>query len=847
MRIFFVTPEFIDVDTLELFDGGIANEYYKFALLLKKLGHDINIAIPSCKNKKVVKDGIKVYFVKENFAKKISKVIHMFSKRKRKFVREHSAQFSIKYFLYIYNLFHKIDIVQYTNYRYLCQYVNKNIPSCIRIASYAKIYQKAYNYFDKNELVGEIESFSKHPFIYGPCDYIADYIKNDLGLEIDIPIIETPFLPSTNERDYSTLNDIKKITNNKPYLLFFGSLGLLKGCFDIGECIYELLDTHKDLYFAFAGKKVPNDGIDPVNFIKEKAREYSDRILYLDRLPHKKLYPVIENSLACVMPSRAENFSNTCIEAMSLKKIVLGSTPYFGQIIKDGENGFLCEPENPKNLLEKLNSILNLSKEELKSMEENAYKRSQECSPDKMLEKTLEYYKFVIKNWKKCSRQINKAIYPVSVIDKKQFSSNNSDKKITNLIYTSLKLDIRAGGPSGYLANLRVGLDKINNSKDFLNWIIASIEEWKEPPKNFILKLIYKFPLLKYLYVNYFSKERKNMYKWFCRKIRALDYDILSEDIIKSLSEKNIKSVHCHILEDFFRIYNTCKYLDIKPKFILTSHCPESISYEIYNIFKEFGYSEKKCLYLKNLWQKVEEKAFKKADILIFPSKEAMEPYYETIPNFGEWIKDKDVRFFQTGAKAIKTSKTKEELRKQFNIPDDKNIVVYIGRHNEVKGYDVLTDAGRNILSKRNDTLFLIGGKPNALIPPPKNKNWRELGWVNPAELLKIADVFVLPNKRTYFDLILLEVMSTGTPVIATNTGGNKSVQDVTGSLIMYDGSANDLEKKLSEFLNKTEAEKKELSTKILKAYADNYTPEHFAQRYIDLIEQIYKDYGGIS
>ena len=89
--------------------------------------------------------------------------------------------------------------------------------------------------------------------------------------------------------------------------------------------------------------------------------------------------------------------------------------------------------------------------------------------------------------------------------------------------------------------------------------------------------------------------------------------------------------------------------------------------------------------------------------------------------------------------------------------------------------------------------------------------------------------------------------MSTGTPVIATNTGGNKSVQDVTGSLIMYDGSANDLEKKLSEFLNKTEAEKKELSTKILKAYADNYTPEHFAQRYIDLIEQIYKDYGGIS
>ena len=847
MRIFFVTPEFIDFDTLELFDGGIANEYYKMALLLKNLGHEVNIAIPYKKNKKVVKDGINVFFIKSNLAKKLSSLIHIFSKRKRRLVRANSAEFSIKYFLYLFNIFNKIDIVQYTTYHYLGKYVNKNIPSCIRIASYAKLWQEAYNYFDYSELAGEIEVCVKHPFIYGPCDYIAKYITDDLGLDKDIPIIETPFFPSTNVFDNTSIDEIKEKTKGKPYLLFFGSLGLLKGCFDIAECIYQLLDKHKDLYFAFAGKDIPHNNISSVAYIKERAGEHKDRILYLGRLPHSKLYPVIENSLACVMPSRTENFSNTCIEAMSLKKVVLGTSPYFDQIIVDGINGFLCEPANPQSLLAKLEQLLSLSPEELKIMGEKAYQRTLECSPDKMVDKTIDYYKFVIKNWKFKSKETQKNIYPISLINKKDYDCDYKNKKPTNLTYLDLKADIRSGGPSGYIANLQVGLNNINPSNLIENYILTPSESWHEPEKNWLQKLIYKYPVTKYLYVNYFSKERRKMYKYFCKKIEALDYDILPDDVIQKIKDKNIKTIHCHRLEDFYRIRNTFKQLNRDVKFILTSHCPESISYEIYDIFKDFGYSEKKLIYLKNLWQKVEEKAFKKADILIFPSKEAMDPYYETIPEFYEWTKDKDIRFFQTGAKALETSKTKEELKKQFGVPEDKNIVVYIGRHNEVKGYDVLVEAGKKILKDRDDTLFLIGGKTNSLIEPPKNKNWRELGWVNPAELLKIADVFVLPNKRTYFDLILLEVMSTGTPVIASNTGGNKSVQQVTQSLIMFDGSVDDLDKKLSEFLNKSETEKRELSDKLLKAYENNYTPEKFAQRYVDLIEKIYKDYGEIA
>lgn len=41
-------------------------------------------------------------------------------------------------------------------------------------------------------------------------------------------------------------------------------------------------------------------------------------------------------------------------------------------------------------------------------------------------------------------------------------------------------------------------------------------------------------------------------------------------------------------------------------------------------------------------------------------------------------------------------------------------------------------------------------------------------------DLLQEVDVFVLPNRQTYYDLILLEVMRAGKPVLLTTTGGNK-------------------------------------------------------------------------
>jgi glycosyltransferase involved in cell wall biosynthesis len=410
-------------------------------------------------------------------------------------------------------------------------------------------------------------------------------------------------------------------------------------------------------------------------------------------------------------------------------------------------------------------------------------------------------------------------------------------------IFYDWHLDIRAGGPTGYLANLQEGL-KLTKTKSNLEIEIVSKEVPEVNNSSTTKKNKYTIikRLRKFLRKNY-SKKGKARVTNFVKFLDNYNDIKIDQEMIKKVDFKNSKYIHAHTFIDAVKVINTLKELGKRDeiKVILTSHCPESPAIEEYNNYLELGYTPKTLKPFKAAWDRFIERAIKDLDIFVFPSKEAMEPYFDTIENFKDLIKDKDVRFAPTGAKQLATNLTKEQARSQYNIPEGKKVVTYIGRHIEVKGYDLLVQAGKQVLSKRDDVIFLIGGKPSGSIKQLEHKNWVELGWINPAELLKATDVFALPNKRTYFDLIVLEILSTGTPLIATNTGGNKSVQKETNALIMTEPNANSIANSILEFLDKDEKEIEEISVKLLKSYEDKYTIECFADNIINVINSFQK------
>lgn len=396
-------------------------------------------------------------------------------------------------------------------------------------------------------------------------------------------------------------------------------------------------------------------------------------------------------------------------------------------------------------------------------------------------------------------------------------------------IFYDWYIDIRSGGPTGYLANLRYGLDRTPSPEKFEVWM----DTQPKPLENV------QYPGLEKIR-SFFVKE--NDFKNFNTYVQNINGMMLSESECQRLAADNVKSVHVHTAICAVKVINAIEQKLIPDKKIFfTSHCPESFASELAAIYRAKGVPQSECDAFYSSLLKIEEKAFKKSDLLVFPSKKAMDPYIETIPDFTNWCEGKDIRFIPTGVIQSTVKEERTVLRNKYKL-EGKYCIAFLGRHNEVKGYDALKKAAKKLLKNYPNVVFLIAGKEEPL-RGLKHDRWIELGWLNcPEEVLCACDLFVLPNKRTYFDLILLEALSLGTPVLASDTGGNRSVYNMTdGAIEVYPEGG--LESALRNFIegNKDDSA---LRVRAKNSYENFFTAECFAQNYTMLIEQIYSDYG---
>jgi len=119
------------------------------------------------------------------------------------------------------------------------------------------------------------------------------------------------------------------------------------------------------------------------------------------------------------------------------------------------------------------------------------------------------------------------------------------------------------------------------------------------------------------------------------------------------------------------------------------------------------------------------------------------------------------------------SSKRKKELRKKYNIGEDKKVVLFVGRFVPKKGFDKLYDAR----SDKYLILFAGGGNvPKNMTKDPKKV--RFLGNLTQdklSEIYKLSDVFVLPSKSEGLPLSIQEALATGLPVITSKNPGYES------------------------------------------------------------------------
>ena len=374
MRVAILTNEYVSEEAN--FDGGIANHLAKIALVLKEMGHEPIVFVGSTINEKIFHQGVEVHRVsfKINWFYKLLDKLSRFQYQTLLNVLWES--YYLRRQIKVIHKQEKIDLILFTSFKSLGILRPRNISSLMLLAGSVELWDKAngveYKRFrDKQFLLLEKYDLKFTKNIYAPSYFLSKEIGKRFNKSIDV--IETPYLPQFKDPDNSKLSEVQKKFENKPYLIFFGRIALFKGAIDIADLLEDLFNQNQDINFLFVGKDLGYKGKSTVDYIREKVSNYSDRIEIIEQVHHNQLFPLIKNAKAVIIPSRIENLSNASIESLALgKAIVASKNVSFEQVITDGENGFLANHSNPKELLVAIQELLKLDESQLKKMEEKS-------------------------------------------------------------------------------------------------------------------------------------------------------------------------------------------------------------------------------------------------------------------------------------------------------------------------------------------------------------------------------------------------------------------------------------------------------------------------------------------
>ena len=132
----------------------------------------------------------------------------------------------------------------------------------------------------------------------------------------------------------------------------------------------------------------------------------------------------------------------------------------------------------------------------------------------------------------------------------------------------------------------------------------------------------------------------------------------------------------------------------------------------------------------------------------------------------------------------------REEVLKEYKIPSQATILLYLGRINRDKGISELVQAFSNLNKKKIEPtyLFLVGPFEDKSIKLSENiENIKVLGTtLNPEKFYSIADIFCLPSYREGFGSVILEASAYGIPAVGTRIPGliDSIEESVTGFLV---------------------------------------------------------------
>ena len=295
--------------------------------------------------------------------------------------------------------------------------------------------------------------------------------------------------------------------------------------------------------------------------------------------------------------------------------------------------------------------------------------------------------------------------------------------------------------------------------------------------------------------------------------------------------------VHFHDTNSLYYAMGDLK--EYKGKVLLQSHSPQPLAEEQYEKM------DKKLRFFfpfaKQMYKRMDRIAFERADYLIFPCPEAEDPYKKSLDYFNGIHQTRpDVfKYVLTGIPVSTAKRSRKQVCDELNIPISDFIITYVGRHNEIKGFDLLKSIANGLFTHHTNMWVISAGKEEP-IKRLEYQQWKEIGWTTDAHsYISAADVFILPNRETYFDIVMLEVLSLGKIVVASRTGGNKFFEkNQLKGVFLYD-TVDDAIEIIQKLCTMPFAERNLLGQENYKFYKEHLSVSSMYDNYVQVLKDI--------
>lgn len=298
-----------------------------------------------------------------------------------------------------------IDIIEVPEYGAESYYLkNITIPIVIRLHASTLILNEFIsgkkgitksNWYIYWQSLQEFKEIKRAKYITSCSQAIKEIIEHRLLLPSDkIKVINNPIKVNNWKLNISKKHFNKEIVR----ILLPGAVYNLKGGEDLIKACIKLSQTINQKFELYLiGKKG-----DFANYLENKYASY-DWINIPGPIPREKMIEQYNKADIICLPSWWENMPMACIEAMLCGGIVIGSNSGgIKEIIEDGKDGFLVQPKDPQILADRIQSILQLTTEQVYTISINAHNKIiNKFSTDYIVSQMLIYYNQVIQDFKK--------------------------------------------------------------------------------------------------------------------------------------------------------------------------------------------------------------------------------------------------------------------------------------------------------------------------------------------------------------------------------------------------------------------------------------------------------------